>query len=297
MTRRRWLSFGCVVAVGVVTSQPAWAQLSLPPAGPSGGGFAGANSGGYGASVPLDFPPARGSLPVPVQITYSEHGVGAAGRGWDVPLSYIRRDNTVVHRRPVGTANVAPAPREQVSLTLDGRSMDLLPLTTGGWIARNDDAQLQVSNQSDGSWVAYDGQGRTYTFAAISSALTGAGIWLLQDITAIGGGKVHLEYEIATPTVSGQAAIAIDLTQVSYNPSPGNANCYKNAVRFNYDKPVDPPVSISLIGTKLLVRQHTLRDPTKPPQDPNKPTTAAVDILAKESCAASDVRLRHYEFT
>jgi len=160
MTRRRWVSFGCMVLGAVLAAPPAWAQLSLPPAGPSGGGFAGANSGGYGASVPLDFPPAHGGLPVPVQITYSEHGVGAAGRGWDVPLSYIRRDNTVVHRRPVGTANVAPAPREQVSLTLDGRSMDLLPLTTGDWIARNDDAQLQVRSQSDGSWVAYDGQGR-----------------------------------------------------------------------------------------------------------------------------------------
>src|ERR1044071_6488044 len=229
MTRRRWLSFGCVVAVGVVTSQPAWAQLSLPPAGPSGGGFAGANSGGYGASVPLDCPPARGSLPVPVQITYSEHGVGAAGRGWDVPLSYIRRDTTVIHRRPVGTANAAPAPREQVSLTLGGRSTDLVPVTNG-WIARNDDAQLQVRNQADGTWVAYDGQGRTFTFAAISSALAGTNLWLLQDIVASGGGKVHLDYSIGTPTVSGNSAIAIDLTRVSYNPNRDDATCYKNAV-------------------------------------------------------------------
>src|SRR5215831_4975133 len=176
MTWRRWLSLGCFVVGALLAAQPAWAQLSLPPAGPSGGGFAGANSGGYGASVPLEFPAAHGGLPVPVQITYSEHGVGAAGRGWDVPLSYIRRDSTIIRRRPVGTANVAPAPREQVSLTLGGRSMDLVAVT-GGWIARNDDVPLQVRNQSDGTWVAYDGQGRTYTFAAISSALTGTGIW------------------------------------------------------------------------------------------------------------------------
>src|SRR5678816_425678 len=200
MTWRRWLSLGCIALGAVVTPQRADAQLSLPPAGPSGGGFAGANSGGYGASVPLDFPAARGGLPVPVQITYSEHGVGAAGRGWDVPLSYIRRDNTVIRRRPVGTANVAPAPREQVSLVMSGRSMDLVP-AANGWIARNDDVALQVRSQADGTWVAYDGQGRTYTFAAISSAVTGAGIWLLRDITAIGGGKVHLEYDITTPTV------------------------------------------------------------------------------------------------
>jgi VCBS repeat protein len=298
MTRRRWLSIVCVLAGSVLTAQPAQAQLSLPPAGPSGGGFAGSNSGGYGASVPLDLPGAHGGLPIPVQITYSEHGVGAAGRGWDVPLSYIRDDTTVTHRRPVGTPNVAPAPREQVSLVLGGRSTDLVPVA-GGWIARNDDAQLQVQ-QSNGSWVAYDGQGRTYTFAQ-TSALAGTGIWLLQDITASGGGKVHLDYVVATPTVSGNPAISIDLTRVSYNPSPGNANCFKNAVQLNYDKAADPPVSISVIGTKLLVRQHTLRDPAKPPPDPNKPTTSAVDILAADSCPAGGaaptyVRLRHYEF-
>ena len=84
---RRWISLGCVALTAAVLAQPARAQLSLPPAGPAGGGFSGGNSGGYGASVPLDFPPARGGLPIPVQITYSEHGVGAAGKGWDVPLS------------------------------------------------------------------------------------------------------------------------------------------------------------------------------------------------------------------
>src|ERR1041384_2584807 len=122
MTARRWLSLGCVAVGALLAAQPAWAQLSLPPAGPSGGGFAGANSGGYGASVPLDFPAAHGGVPVPVQITYSERGVGAAGRGWDVPLSYIRRDTTVVRRRPLGAAHAAPAPRRAGSPGLRGRA-------------------------------------------------------------------------------------------------------------------------------------------------------------------------------
>jgi hypothetical protein len=122
-----------------------------------------------------------------VQITYSEHGVGAAGRGWDVPLSYIRDDTTVIRRRPKGNANVAPESREQVSLVLSGRVTDLIfagtvTTTTGTdstWIARDDDVMLQVRRQhpnngqpNDDTWVAYDGQGRTYTFVAtaISSA-------------------------------------------------------------------------------------------------------------------------------
>ena len=52
-------------------------------------GFAGGvgSSGGYGTSVPLDLPGARGGLPVPVQVVFGGRRFGAAGLGWDVPLS------------------------------------------------------------------------------------------------------------------------------------------------------------------------------------------------------------------
>ena len=44
-------------------------------------GFAGAvnSSGGYGASVPLDLPQARGGLSVPLQVVYGGNRFGAAG--------------------------------------------------------------------------------------------------------------------------------------------------------------------------------------------------------------------------
>src|SRR5215470_6370078 len=121
MTQRRWVSLGLASLAMSLASRPASAQLATAGGQDGGGlatsGFAGfSNSGGYSASVPLDLPPARGGLSIPVQIVYTERGVGAAGQGWDVPLSFIRRDNTFAHRRPVGTANVAPQPREQVSL-------------------------------------------------------------------------------------------------------------------------------------------------------------------------------------
>src|SRR5690242_12856820 len=65
-------------------------------------GFQGAVNavGGYEASVPLDLPAADGGLPVPVQVVYGGHRVGAAGLGWDVPLSFIVRNTTIAHRRP-----------------------------------------------------------------------------------------------------------------------------------------------------------------------------------------------------
>src|SRR5579859_7778119 len=153
MTLRRCLSLGCVALGALLAPLSASAQLLQPSAGPSGGGFAGVNaSGAYGTSVPLDLPDAHGGLPVPVQISYSESGVGAAGRGWDVPLSYIRQDSTLVYRRPVGTANVAPQPRTQVTLVLAGRRMTLVQ-TASGWSARRDAPELDVRQTDSTTWV------------------------------------------------------------------------------------------------------------------------------------------------
>src|SRR5689334_1644895 len=105
MTRRRWASLGLVSLAMGLAARPASAQLATAGGHDGGslatGGFSGlTNSGGYSAAVPLDLPPARGGLSIPVQIIYTERGVGAAGLGWDVPLSFIRRDTTFAHRRP-----------------------------------------------------------------------------------------------------------------------------------------------------------------------------------------------------
>jgi len=132
MTWRRWLSLGCIAAGVALAPQQVRAQAA--PTGNHYGarssdtGFMGGvtSSGGYSTSVPLDFPSARGGLPVPVHIVYGERGFGAAGLGWDVPLSYIQRDTTLTRRRPVDTASVAPQPREQLSVTLAGSRIDLI---------------------------------------------------------------------------------------------------------------------------------------------------------------------------
>ena len=120
-------SFACRGWVGPCRHRRALAQIA-----PVGGdhyaaresdtGFAGAvsSSGGYGTSVPLDLPAARGGLKVPVQVVYGGRRFGAAGLGWDVPLSFIRRDVRVAHRRPANIPDASPQPREQLTLTLDG---------------------------------------------------------------------------------------------------------------------------------------------------------------------------------
>ena len=107
MEWRRLLTCAVVSLASSLYVPPAAAQLA--PTGAhyaaqaSDTGFAGSvnSSGGYGASVALDLPAARGGLPIPVEIVYSDRGVGAAGLGWNVPLSYIYRDRTIAHRRPM----------------------------------------------------------------------------------------------------------------------------------------------------------------------------------------------------
>jgi hypothetical protein len=98
MRSRCWSLLGCVALGLSLAASRASAQLA-PTGGHYGGqasdtGFQGgvSSSGGYQAAVPLELSGARGGLPVPVQVVYTERGFGAAGLGWDVPLSYLRKE-------------------------------------------------------------------------------------------------------------------------------------------------------------------------------------------------------------
>lgn len=96
---------GVILFVCLFTERSAFAQLA-----PTGSHYAGRVSdtghqsvtatGGFPASVALDFPAARGGIGIPVSLTHGRRGFGAGGLGWDVPLSFVRRDDTVSRRRP-----------------------------------------------------------------------------------------------------------------------------------------------------------------------------------------------------
>jgi hypothetical protein len=262
MVSRRWLSLGCVALGLSLAASRASAQLA-PTGGHYGGrpsdtGFHGgvSSSGGYQAAVPLELPGARGGLPVPVQVVYIERAVGAAGLGWDVPLSFVRVDTTLARRRPKGNPGAAPQAPEQVAVHLEGRRIDLVRTATA-WAARHR-PDLEVRQQADGSWLLFDGQGRTYQFTRPSPALAGTGMWLLTDVTGVGGSKVHLDYAIATPAIPGGAAISVDLTAVSYNPSPTVAGCFKDSVQLTYDAPAATALARWMLGGKVFERRRKL---------------------------------------
>ena len=288
MIWKGWVSLGLLATVHLI---PARASAQLAPMGghyagrPSDTGHAGSvnSSGGYQAAVPLDLPPARGGMPVPVQITYSEHGFGAGGLGWDVPLSYIRRDTSVARRRPVGNADVTPQPREQLSLMLQGQRIDLVPTATG-WVARRDAPGIEVRSAADGTMVMYDGAGRAFHFSATGPGgvpLASGKLYLLRDVTAAAG-NVHLDYNITTVQPPGGAsALSLDLASVSYNSAPSTTDCYKNKVILRYRNPGSPQ-SYWTFGDQIFARVDVID---------------AVDVVGRASCGAPDVVLRTYQLT
>jgi hypothetical protein len=284
----RWItlrSLFCLALWFVVWMVPGETTAQLAP---TGGHYAGRPSdtgyepgmvnasGGYAASVPLDLPAARGGLPVPLQIAYGARGVGAAGLGWDVPLSHVRRDTSFAGRRPALGDNTAPKGREQVSLTLQGRQLDLVRKGQV-WVSRHDGPEITLREQN-GTWVLFDGQGRTYVFIE-PPALAGAGLWLLDSVSGAGGTNVQLEYEITTPALSGGSGVSIDLVRVRYNPHP-TQGCAKHEVSLTYHDPAVSPLALSMLGDRVLARMRILK---------------WVDVFSHASCGAAAERLRRYE--
>ncbi|AKQ68271.1 hypothetical protein A176_005183 [Myxococcus hansupus] len=294
MSSSPWLGLAMGLVLGLWSS-PGVAQLA-----PTGGHYGGRASdtgtspgavnasGGYSASIPLELPTSRGGLPVPISINSGTRGVGAVGLGWDIPLSYIRRDMTFAHRKPqVGSStNIAPAGREQVTLFLQGQVMDLVPrqVSAGSpqavhWVPRYNAPDLLLQEQG-GTWVMHDGDGRTWTFTAMSG-LEGTNLWLLTSITGPDNTAVNLTYDIShTPVPGGSLGLTIDLRQLLYNKHP-SAPCFKNEVTLHYG-PLGPPLSLSLLGDHVLTRARTLN---------------TLDVSSRATCASATETLRTYAFT
>jgi hypothetical protein len=159
-----WLT---LFAMTSLWSRPSAAQLA--PTGahyagrPSDTGHSGPNDqGGYPASIPLDLPSSRGGLPVPVQIVSGARGFGAAGVGWDIPLSYVMVDNSLAHRRPAMAPGATVKPRERVTLSLLGRNVEMLP-QGDGWIGRS---ATDLSMHENGeTWTVVDKRNHVHVHA------------------------------------------------------------------------------------------------------------------------------------
>ena len=279
-TSLKWLLFTLAGAIAphlCAQLAPTGEHYAGRPSDTGYGGTLVSATGTFAVAIPLELPPARGGLPVPLQITHGARGVGAAGVGWDLPLSYIQRDRKFAHRRPASSPGALPGPRERAYLSLFGQSVELVR-EGSVWVARSGTLELVV-RESAGSWLAYDGKGRTYTFVRPAS-LGSTGLWLLKSVSVAGGASIQLTYQIITWPLDGGVGTAIDLLRIAYNTHPA-AGCAKNEIGLTYGSGSITPLSMSILGDKVLVRKNTL---------------TLVDVSSRATCGTPFQRLRRYEF-
>jgi len=261
--------FLIALALLVVSSR---AEAQVAPTGghyaaqPSDSGFSRVGPdavGKYTASIPLQLPPIRGDIPIPFQIVSGGRGFGAAGVGWDIPLSYVLVDASIRHRRPADLPNATPQARIQYVVSLFGQQIDMVRKGTSetDWVARRDNTTLllrrYIEDAATGraAWKLFDGEGRVYLFRQ-PVGLGGTGLYLLSSISK-SGNSVALDYGIGTGTLpnSQETAVTITIGKVAYN---GRNGCYKDMVTLRYDDPSPAPLAMSILGQGVLARYRKL---------------------------------------
>jgi hypothetical protein len=96
---------------------------------------------------------------------------------WDVPLSFIRRDQTLAYQRPAFGVDVLPRARERVSVSLLGNTLDLVR-NGANWVALDGTPGI-LAREVAGDWTVEDGHGRVFRFSQ-PALLRNAGLWLLK---------------------------------------------------------------------------------------------------------------------
>lgn len=227
---------------------------------------------GYTAVVPLDLPPARGGLPVPVTLAVGGTRVGALGRGGDVRLSYLSDNFAFAHRRPTGASGGAAIPRRRTTLSVEGESMELLFKGRDAdgeiWVPQHGHPEMLV-RKIGGIWRVYAGDGLTYTFSQIAPLLFPLELYLLQRIEGPANAKVELEYDVRehqvvppsqipgwTVPLNGYRAVSFDMVRVRYNFGPLGSP--KHEVALVYDDEDAQPISIGVRPQGVTIRKRIL---------------------------------------
>lgn len=243
-------------------------------------------NGGYSTSIPLDLPPSRGGLPLPLQIISGGRGFGAAGVGWDVPLSFVHVDRSFVHRRPAMRPGASTVPRERIFISLLGRRVEMVRQGSE-WFGRH--APDLSMHEESGLWKVFDGNGLAYTFTQDPDLVgTGGpyagrgGLWLLTSVDGPGNARIALTYDINLVSLpnSPAPAVSVNLITLEYNRD-SSSGCFKHEVTLHYDAIATnaPAKFLSVVGGRVLARRHKIN---------------FVDVFSRASCALPPERLRRY---
>ena len=238
------------------------------------------SAGVYSTSIPLDLPAERAGLPVPLQISYGTRGVGAAGLGWDIPFSYIRREFTFAHHRPAITQASDRARGRVPFFHSLGPAASWCPMVMRGLSAPVRSSSLCVKVAAC-SWpmMAPAAPIRSRQPRITQPRIFGnAGLWLLNSVSTAGGASVQLTYEYRTYRIDGRKRLEVSLTRIAYNTSP-ITGCAKHEIVLTYGDSSTSPLSISMLDDIALVRFRTLTQ---------------VDVTSRANCDTLPEVLRSY---
>jgi hypothetical protein len=272
------LVFAALISARVAAAQ----QYSNAPSGAHQAGRAsdtGHNavtpSGSYTASIPLDLPAARGGIPLPLSIVSSGNRVGAAGLGWDVPLSYLVHTNTLTNRRPSFSPGDEAFGRITVVVTLNGSNIEFVPRGLE-WVPRREGQAMVLRLNPDHTWTLEDGNGLTYVFARLEGLDRPTGLFMLTTIRAQGSAnRLDLSY---LPTQLEGDEVVVDLSGFRYNHA-AEGGCAKHSVTLAYDN-TPAPIGLSHVDGGWFVRTRTLKH---------------VDLNAVPRCGQSGQRISRTE--
>lgn len=261
-----------VFLLAITAAVPALAQQNPigdhdAPLGTGGGYGAGSvsPSGQYATALPLDLPPPRGDVPLPLSVTYTGSSqVGEAGLGWSVPFAYVLVSNSVSRRKPYHTEalTVAPSAPERVFLDLGGGPM-LMTWTGTGSIYRPfvGDATMELTpidtvgpEGPQRQWWLEDSAGRRYVFRRIAG-LDDPSLWLLTEISdRTRANTVVLEYG-----APGEAAGLNEVVLKAISYSPDATGCAKHRVELEYAVPdfVTPGTILAFQHDSGVKRERT----------------------------------------
>jgi len=161
-------------------------------------------TGAYQTSAPITLPPPRGRLPVPFTVAYTgSANAGAAGAGWDVPIWYVRRSVSTVHRKPsldyTLTQDVVP---ERVFLSMGGGQRLMVPGAKDNvYLPFVSDQYLELQRDKDG-WLLKTSDNLDYRFIPVETlGIHDAELWVLSEILdRASGDRVLVQYEVYPTT-------------------------------------------------------------------------------------------------
>lgn len=220
-----------VVAAFCMMTSSARAQVAPsasfhPGAGTGAAGEPGLSpTGGYSAAVPIDLPAPRGAMPIPLSVVYTGLArAGAAGAGWDVPVSYVAWQ-APERNRPAGEAETGEPPR-RLMLALDGKPQRMVmrdPFTYVPYLA---DAYMEL-RWVGGRWRLKTLDNLEYRFAPAIEVgpWRQSDLWLLTEIRdTVGGDKVLIEYDTAGV---GDCAPDLRMKRLSYTFDAAGSPLYE----------------------------------------------------------------------